>query len=170
MDNIGGLEGFLLSGPALQQIDSHHAIHEAAHSEAAELTGIFDQAMADNSTDLALQTAYLLIEHWETRTLRHAEAEETGFYKNAVSEFPVLESIVIALTRDHELMRMTVEEIKSLLRVAGPSQAVQTRFHFLVLLERNHSRDEERRLVAGIRAHATMAYEAEKADEVKVLG
>lgn len=139
-----------MSGPALRHIDSHHAIHEAAHGEAVELTEIFDQAVASGHTDLALHTASLLVEHWETRTLRHAEAEETGFYKNSVSEFPLLESIVIALTRDHELMRITVEEIKSLLESSGLSHEVQTRFHFLVLLERNHSRDEERRLVAGL--------------------
>ena len=76
-----------MSGPGLRHIDSHSAIHEAAH---------------------------IAVEHWETRILRHAQAEEEGLYKEMVEEKPELKDDIIGLIRDHDILRFTVKEIKEM--------------------------------------------------------
>ncbi|MFC4557321.1 hypothetical protein ACFO3D_03755 [Virgibacillus kekensis] len=66
-----------MSGPALKHVDSHAAIHEAALNEAVELTNLLDKLVRDDQSDKAEELAYVIIEQWETRTLRHAESEES---------------------------------------------------------------------------------------------
>ncbi|MFD1361033.1 hypothetical protein [Lentibacillus salinarum] len=58
-----------MAGPALRKADSHASIHEAALQEARELTNILGNLLKQRETDNALETAYIMVEHWETRTL-----------------------------------------------------------------------------------------------------
>src|SRR6185437_9651225 len=90
-----------LSGPSLRKQDAHSSIHEAALNEAKELREIFQKCLHDGEKEKALQVVEVTIEHWESRTLKHAEAEEEGLYKDIVKENPELERTVIQLTRDH---------------------------------------------------------------------
>ncbi|HEX8778399.1 MAG TPA: hypothetical protein VF738_09775, partial [Rhodanobacter sp.] len=64
------------------------------------------QALRAGDQQQALQMVGMLIEHWQTRTLRHAEAEETGWYRETLTARPELQPDIIALTRDHELLRL----------------------------------------------------------------
>ena len=136
-----------MSGPGLNQRDAHHAIHRAAFSEAERLTLLLRQALRAGDQPSALQVAALLIEHWQTRTLRHAEAEETGWYREVLAERPELQSDVIALTRDHELLRILLDEIQGILAARGAAAGVVERFEAMLLLNGIHSREEERRLL-----------------------
>jgi succinate dehydrogenase/fumarate reductase iron-sulfur protein len=61
----------------------------------------------------------VLIEHWQTRTLRHADAEETGWYRELLAERPELHDDIIALTRDHELLRILMAEIQGIFSARG---------------------------------------------------
>lgn len=61
----------------------------------------------------------MLIEHWQTRTLRHADAEETGWYRELLAERPELHDDIIALTRDHELLRILMAEIQGIFSARG---------------------------------------------------
>lgn len=136
--------GKYMSGKGLKHVDSHSAIHEAALEEARELNGILGKLVNDNQMDKALEIAYIAIEHWETRTLRHADAEEEGLYKELVEESPELKNDVIALTRDHDILRFLVKEIKQSLETEGFNQGVLEMLHTLVHVDAFHNQEEER--------------------------
>jgi hypothetical protein len=136
-----------MSGPALRQKEAHHSIHEAARGEAEELTIALRRAMKANDKTLALETAYVLIEHWETRTLQHAESEETGLYLEIAQQYPRKLPDIIALKRDHALLRILLEEGKQLLNISGPNALALTYFEAMLLVNKIHSRDEEETLL-----------------------
>ncbi|WP_259392095.1 hemerythrin domain-containing protein [Paenibacillus thiaminolyticus] len=139
-----------LTGPALKHVDSHSAIHEAALEEAKELTELLESCIEAGKTDEALELAYLIVEHWESRTLQHAQSEEEGLYKEAVERKPHLRDAVLMLTRDHNLMRYLVEEIKELLAEEGAIREAWLRFSALIHIDMLHNRDEERMIEAEI--------------------
>lgn len=132
-----------MSGPGLVQVDSHTAIHEAAIFEAEELNDILARLLQDQQTEKALETAYITVEHWESRTLRHAEAEERGLYKELVKTNPELKESVIELTRDHDLLRILVKEIKEILDAEGMNEKALQKFHALVHVDLIHNEEEE---------------------------
>src|SRR5690348_7873442 len=101
-----------MSGPALKHWDSHSSIHEAALGEALELTALLRQCIEKKEWVKALEVAYIAIEHWETRTLCHADSEEEGLYVEFMEQFPEVKELIIALKRDHALLRKLVGEIK----------------------------------------------------------
>ena len=136
-----------MSGPGLNQRDAHHAIHQAAFREAEQLTALLRQAIQAGDQQQAVQVAALLTEHWQTRTLRHADAEEVGWYRDLVAERPALRDDVIALTRDHDLLRLLMAEIQGILSARGVVAGVVERFEAMLLLNGIHSREEERRLL-----------------------
>ncbi|WP_010530762.1 hemerythrin domain-containing protein [Lentibacillus jeotgali] len=131
-----------MSGPALKHVDSHSAIHEAALNEAIELTNMLDTLHQENEKEKALELAYVLIEQWETRTLAHADAEENGLYKDLVEEDPKVKDDIIALTRDHNLLRVIVEEIKEELPETGINDAIIQRFQSLIIVDELHNKKE----------------------------
>ena len=104
-----------MSGPGLRNVDSHAAIHEAALNEAIELNDLLDKLLKDEQIEKGLEVAHIAVEHWETRTLRHAQAEEEGLYIEMVKEKPELKEGVIGLIRDHDILRFLVKEIKKIL-------------------------------------------------------
>ena len=133
-----------MSGPGLHHVDSHAAIHEAAIHEAEELNDILAKLLREKELEKALEVAYITVEHWESRTLRHADAEERGLYNELVKEKPALKPMVIGLTRDHTILRLLVKEITTLLDNDGMSEAVLQRFQALVLVDIIHNEEEER--------------------------
>ncbi|MBT2214901.1 hypothetical protein KK120_03595 [Virgibacillus dakarensis] len=133
-----------MSGPALKHVDSHAAIHEAALHEAAELTGILDHLIRDEQFDKALEVALVTLEHWETRTLRHADSEEEGVYKELVETTPSLKESIIGLTRDHDLLRLLVKEIKVMLDEGIINDTIVQRFQALILVDQLHNQAEEK--------------------------
>lgn len=132
-----------MSGPALRKADSHSLIHEAALQEARELTNIFESLLHEDDFARALETAYIAVEHWETRTLAHASAEEDRLYKEIAEESPEWKEKVVALTRDHDLMRLLVGEIKESLANERMDDGVLQRFHALILVDELHNQEEE---------------------------
>lgn len=133
-----------VSGPGLKSIDSHAAIHEAALNEAIEINDILSKLMEEKQMEKALEVAYIAVEHWETRTLRHADAEERGLYKDLIEKSPTLKDNVIELTRDHNIMRYLVNSIKQKLEKDGMNQRVLEKFHTLVHVDVYHNLEEEK--------------------------
>lgn len=131
-----------MSGPALRSRDSHSSIHEAALSEAKDLTELIGNLLRDNQDGQAIEVAFILVEHWEGRTLRHAESEEEGLYNELMTKSPELKETIISLTRDHQLMRLLVKEIKDLLVNGGVNQEVLHRFYSLIFIDLLHNQDE----------------------------
>ena len=138
-----------MSGPSLTKRESHHAIHEAAFAEAEELTRLLRQAALAGDCSRALQLAGVLVEHWQTRTLRHAEAEEQGWYREVARERPELQADILQLTRDHDLLRMLLGEIEQIIATRGWVAGIVERFEAMLLLNAIHSRTEEQRLLGG---------------------
>ncbi|HEU5348956.1 MAG TPA: hemerythrin domain-containing protein, partial [Ktedonobacterales bacterium] len=107
------------------------------------------QAALTGDRARALQLAGVLMEHWQTRTLRHAEAEEQGWYRDVAHERPELRMDIAQLTRDHDLLRELLSEIEQIIAVRGWVTGIVERFEAMMLLNAIHSRDEERRLLGG---------------------
>ena len=132
-----------MSGPALRKVDSHAAIHEAALQEARELTNVIGNLLKQGDRERALETAQIAVEHWETRTLAHADAEEKGLYKELAKESSELHDAVTGLTRDHNIMRDLVKQIKDKLEKDGINEDIFQQFHALIFVDEFHNRQEE---------------------------
>ncbi|MCL6453528.1 MAG: hypothetical protein K6T78_07855 [Alicyclobacillus sp.] len=137
-----------MSGPGLTQRDTHHAIHQAALEEAVHLTRMLKSVSAQGDSVKALQLCDVLLEHWDTRILAHADAEETGLYQDLVRADASKSSAIIRLTRDHDLLRTLHAETQRLLSERGWTAGVIERLEALLLLDAIHSRDEESFLFA----------------------
>lgn len=135
-------ERIIMSGPALKHVDSHSAIHEAALNEAVELTNLLDQLVQNKKLDKAQELAWVVVEQWETRTLRHAESEEKGLYKELVEEKPELEEAVIGLTRDHDLLRLVLGDIKDDLAKSVMNDKIVQQFQALIFINEKHNEKE----------------------------
>lgn len=96
--------------------------------------------------EVAHQAAEHLIEYWETRIISHADAEEDGFYQEMAGKNPGLQDAVLRLARDHDLMRIIVQDVKVMLAEEGLTPGVLHQFHALLVVNAVHSRDEERLL------------------------
>ena len=64
-----------------------------------------------------------------------------------MQEKPQLKDKVIGLTRDHDLLRILIKQIKNLVRKVGVNDAVLNRFEAMLLVNEIHSRDEEEYLL-----------------------
>ncbi|GLG01165.1 hypothetical protein Alches_12040 [Alicyclobacillus hesperidum subsp. aegles] len=138
-----------MSGPALKQLDAHHAIHEAAFHEAQEMTVLFHHLVEKGDSERAVALAEAILDHWKTRTLRHAADEEIGFYQECREAMPHRAEEIAQLIRDHDLMRNLVAELEQLLSHTFDSRAISFRLDALLWVNEIHSRDEERCLLDG---------------------
>jgi hypothetical protein len=136
-----------LSGPSLRKVDAHTSIHEASLNEAKELNELFQMCLKENQAKKAFRIAEVIIEHWETRTLRHAEAEEEGLYLEMVEGNPELQNLVIQLTRDHDLMRTIVERMKKLQANNEISEEMIKLQESIVIIDSIHNEDEMNKLL-----------------------
>jgi hypothetical protein len=137
-----------MAGPGLTGRESHHAIHQAAFAGAERLTRLLRQAVGANKREEALYLTGVLIEYWQTHTLPHAEAEETGWYREIIAMWPDRQVDVMVLTRDHELLRILLAEIQGILAVRGMTSGIVERFEAMLLINSIHNREEERRLLS----------------------
>ncbi|MEV9639850.1 hemerythrin domain-containing protein [Mammaliicoccus sciuri] len=136
-----------MSGPALRQLHSHRAIHEGGLSGAVMKTEDLVGFLEQGEQEMVNQACDDLIDYWKTRVISHADAEEEGFYKQILAENPELEREIIQLTRDHDLMRLVVQDIEAL-REKDPqvTPEIMQKFYGLMVINELHSREEERLL------------------------
>lgn len=137
----------IMSGPSLRQLHAHHAIHEGALSGALTKTEEVEDLLRAKEYEVARQAADHLLEYWETRIISHADAEEEGFYLEMIEQNSELKQTVAELTRDHDILRIIVADIKKLLEDEGVSYGVMKQFHALLVINAIHSREEERLLL-----------------------
>ncbi|ESU72594.1 hemerythrin domain-containing protein [Geobacillus thermoleovorans] len=131
-----------MSGPSLRKLEAHRSIHHGAFAEAKRLTELLETLYTDGRCEHAAEVADALVEHWETRIIAHAEAEEEGFYREKAKERGELAETITQLKRDHDMMRTLIAEIRQ--RLPGQiDREVLTRFHTLLHINRIHSTDEE---------------------------
>ncbi|KAI7246273.1 hypothetical protein KC345_g12093 [Hortaea werneckii] len=135
-----------MPGPSLRQLHAHHAIHQGGLSGAVAKTEEVEELLEAKEFAVAHQAAEHLIEYWETRIISHADAEEDGFYQEKAGNDPALQDAIIRLTRDHELLRMIIKDVKAMLAEEGLTPEVLHQLHALLVVNAIHSRDEERLL------------------------
>lgn len=136
-----------MTGPSLKKPEAHSSIHEAALNEAQELRDLLAKCLQNGEKERALKVAEIVIEHWESRTLKHAEAEEESLYKELVEEHPELEHLVIQLTRDHDLMRKILEQVKELLSKNMINERMIALLDSLMIVDLLHNCDEMNKLL-----------------------
>ncbi|WP_102347267.1 hemerythrin domain-containing protein [Bacillus sp. Marseille-P3661] len=137
-----------MTGPSLRKQDSHSSIHEAALNEARELRDLFRKCLDEGEKEKALQVAEIAIDHWESRTLKHAESEEEGLYKEVVEDNPKLKKLIYQLTRDHDLMRRIVDTMKESLESQEPDHRMIPLLDSLIIIDEIHNDDEMNKLLA----------------------
>ncbi|MTD29488.1 hypothetical protein [Planomicrobium sp. YIM 101495] len=135
------------SGPSLRQLHAHHAIHQGGLTGAITKTQEMEDLLRAKEFEVARQAADHLVEYWETRVISHADSEEDGFYREMLQQDPTLEEAVVKLTRDHDLLRIIVADIKEMLVEESLTYEVMQQFHALLVVNAIHSRDEERMLL-----------------------
>ena len=138
----------MATGPGLRKTDSHSAIHEAALHEAKELRNIFRKCIEEGDKAKALQVAEVAIDHWESRTLKHADSEEEGLYKELKDKDPKLEKLINQLTRDHDLMRRIVATMKKSLETEEADHRMIPLLDSLIIIDEIHNDDEMNKLLA----------------------
>ncbi|PWU66720.1 hypothetical protein DLJ74_20145 [Gracilibacillus dipsosauri] len=131
-----------MSGPALRKVDSHSAIHDAALQEARELTNVIERFWRNGNKERALKTAFITIEHWQTRTLAHADAEEEGLYQEIAAQSSEKHEKIMGLKRDHDLMRGIVSDLKEELSTNGMNEGIIQQLHALIIIDELHNQDE----------------------------
>ena len=136
-----------MSGPALKQLQAHRAIHEGGLSGAVGKTELLIEFLQQGDMKSADRAADELIDYWKSRVISHADAEEEGLYKEIKNENPELEEAIIQLTRDHDLLRIIVDDIEKLRETEKLSPTVLQKFYALLVVNEIHSRDEERMLL-----------------------
>ncbi len=137
----------MATGPSLRKTDSHSAIHEAALHEAKELRNLFRKCVEEGNKEKALQVAEVAIDHWESRTLKHADSEEEGLYKELTDQNPKLEKLVNQLTRDHDLMRRIVATMKKSLETEEADHRMIPLLDSLIIIDEIHNDDEMNKLL-----------------------
>jgi hypothetical protein len=135
-----------MPGPSLRQLHAHHAIHQGGLSGAIAKTEEMEELLEAKEFEVAHQAAEHLIEYWETRIISHADEEEDGFYQEMAGKHPGLQDAVLRLARDHDLLRIIVQDVKAMLAEEGLTPGVLHQFHALLVVNAVHSRDEERLL------------------------
>lgn len=144
-----------MSGPALQQLSAHNAIHEAAHEEAMVILASLRRLVKDGKTDRAYQAADVFVEHFETKVLRHAEAEEGGLYDEAASTHPGLKPLIAELRHEHDALRALLGVIRERLAASGTvDDEALSLMTALISSNAFHSHHEESALVRGLEARA----------------
>lgn len=132
-----------MTGPSLRKKNSHHSIHDGIYTEARDLTRLLKKVMDEKQEQPLNEIADALIEHWETRTLAHADSEEEGLFVEVLEEKPDLKEMITKLKRDHQLMHRIVAQIKIIVHEDGITEDVLRHFDALLVLFQMHNLEEE---------------------------
>ncbi|KAA6451955.1 hemerythrin domain-containing protein [Bacillus swezeyi] len=132
-----------MSGPSLNKLAAHRSIHDGAVTEGRDLMEVLERVYGEKHKKHAIIAARALLDHWETRTISHADSEEEGLYKRKLEENPDISHTLSMLKRDHDLLRILVKEIKERLDEQGVNDDVIDRFKAIYVLVQIHNRDEE---------------------------
>ncbi|MDG3086583.1 hypothetical protein P7F88_10840 [Vibrio hannami] len=118
-----------------------------AVTEGRDLMEVLERVYREKHEKHAMIAAKALLDHWETRTIAHADSEEEGLYKRKLEDNPDISHTLSMLKRDRDLLRILVSEIKELLDGQGVTDDVLDRFKAIYVLVQIHNRDEEAHLL-----------------------
>ncbi|MFK9092905.1 hemerythrin domain-containing protein [Bacillus salipaludis] len=132
-----------MSGPSLRKKHVHHSIHDGIFTEARDLTNVLKEQVREKKTENRNEVCDALIEHWETRTLAHAQSEEEGFFVEKLKEQPDLQHTIIKLKRDHQILELIVRSIKEKKEDKGVTEEILPYFDALLVVFELHNHEEE---------------------------
>ncbi|WP_042355431.1 hemerythrin domain-containing protein [Bacillus rubiinfantis] len=132
-----------MSGPSLRKQHSHHSIHDGIYTEARDLTTALKETFNKENNKYREEICDTLIEHWEKRTLAHAQSEEEGFFEEKMAENPDLLETIIRLKRDHQLLELIVKKIKQQIEKEGVTEDIIAYFEALLIVFDIHNEAEE---------------------------
>ncbi|MEH7302707.1 hemerythrin domain-containing protein [Neobacillus drentensis] len=135
-----------MSGPSLRKKHSHHSIHDGIYTEARDLTKVLKKLLLENKAKETKEICDALIEHWETRTLAHAQSEEEGFFIEKLKENPELNEMIIKLKRDHQILEIIVHSIKVNIDNKGVTEDILPYFDALLVVFELHNHEAENNL------------------------
>lgn len=137
-----------MSGPSLHKLDAHRSIHDGAVTEGRDLLEVLEKVYEDKREKHAMIAAKILIDHWETRTIAHADSEEEEFYETFIKEDPNMHDTITKLKHDHDLLRNLIHTIKDILDENGVNDDVIDRFKAIYILVQMHNDAEEQYLLS----------------------
>lgn len=131
-----------MTGPSLRDSSAHSSIHYAVKSEIEKAINKLEREREQGHTIKAKEVE-LLIGIWEGKVLAHAHEEENGLYAEILRTSPVLNEKLVRLSRDHELMRILTEKIKSLSVSMENEKKILEISRALLLILEVHTKEEE---------------------------
>ncbi len=132
-----------MSGPALREVKSHHAIHEMAWNEAFAAWQLAQEAQRLGQTEVFARIVEVFLQAMEGRILVHAQDEEEGLYQEWLMISGNWESVVRGLIQEHTTMRPLSLELESAMVAQDYAKAVALMTHWLELSSRHSQHEEE---------------------------
>lgn len=132
-----------MSGPALRQIESHHAIHQSAWLEAND---VLEHAAALRHThdgDRFVRVVEVFLEVVEMRILSHAHEEELGLYDEWMKSNEMHGLSVASLVQEHEALRQIAVRVEMAMTDKNHDGAMVHMHEFLRVLAEHANHEEE---------------------------
>ncbi|MGM8216450.1 hemerythrin domain-containing protein [Bacillaceae bacterium W0354] len=131
-----------MSGPALHKANHHRQIHEGSLTEGRDLMDVLMIVYKEGHEKHSLIAAKELLDHWESRTIAHADSEDDGLFEDLKKDKPELSDKIAMMKRDHQLLRRLIKDIKQLIDEHGVDDRVIDRFKAFYILMQIHGKDE----------------------------
>lgn len=131
-----------MSGPALRNLSSHHAIHETGYQEAWEAFELAQKLDKSPPYEGLTSVVEVFLEIVSARILNHAAEEEQGLYEEWNHKGAIKPAEIAQLTREHDSLRELARALE--LRIKeGRYDEVLPQMSRLLETSSIHSRHEE---------------------------
>ncbi len=136
-----------VSGPALRQNESHHAIHQSAWLEASD---VFEGAATlhrMNEVDRFARVVEVFLEVIEMRILSHAHEEEIDLYEEWLKSGAWCRPPIASLVHEHDTLRALASGIEASM-IKDNHESALTQMREFLRVSANHASHEEQLLGA----------------------
>src|SRR5699024_9510191 len=118
---------------------------EGAQDEAKSLTADMIQLYHAGEDKDALQTARMLLKHWEEKIIAHADTEDGGLHLDVLLKDERGHTGIHMMMRDHDLFRQIAASIKETLDQDNKvTQEMIYEFTSLIIINGLHHKGEEK--------------------------
>lgn len=129
-------------GPALQQPDSHHLIHEMAWQEANTIQSVIERLWQTNAVEQFVEATGIFIEVVESRILSHAIEEERGLYPSWLAMNNAWTAMVASFIENHDHLRRLIHRLKDITMQAYYPEVLPLIAEFLKQSHAHSDREE----------------------------
>lgn len=136
-----------VSGPALRQRDSHHAIHQSAWLEANDVLERAATLLRTTDVDRLVRVVEVFLEVIEMRILSHAHEEELDLYAEWIKQEERYRLPVASLVHEHDMLRQLASGIEVSM-IKGNHDGALTQMREFLRVSADHANHEEELLGA----------------------